>query len=211
MMAVNLAQPPETETESDHHRHDGISDISGESLERAKLELNEDPESRGKAIQDLKDRISSWKPTRTEEKSVVLSNTRTEDRFLLMFLRARKFDLDKALQLYVNYHTFRHKHSEMLADLNFESVEHVLQSGMINVLPTRFEDGSKPICVYPGNWDSGTVPFVDNFRATLLILDKLVEDEKTQVRIDTAFSWGTRIECRKLIAIDRRFIFVYAL
>lgn len=175
MMAENISHP---ESE-DRHEFDGISDISGESLEKAKQELNEDPENRGKVIQELKDRISSWKPSRTEEKSVVLSST--EDRFLLMFLRARKFDLDRALQLYVNYHTFRHKHSEMLSDLNFKSVEHVLQSGMMNVLPTRFEDGSKPICVYPGNWDSSTVPFVDNFRATLLILDKLVEDEETQV------------------------------
>ena len=172
-MAGNGVLPDE------RHQFDSISDISGKSLEKAKLELNEDPETRGEMIQELKDRIGSWKPSRTEEKSVVLSNT--EDRFLLMFLRARKFDVDKALQLYVNYHTFRHKHSELLADLNFESVEHVLQSGMINVLPTRFEDGSKPICVYPANWDSGTVPFVDNFRATLLILDKLVEDEETQV------------------------------
>lgn len=159
---------------------DGISNLQDTSLEKARRELNEDPSCRRNTIQELRDKINSWKPSKFEEKSVILRNT-ADDRFLLMFLRARKFDLDKALQLYVNYHSFRQKHSNMLEDLNLKSVEHVLQSGMITVLDSRFEDSSKAICVYPGKWDSDKVPFVDTFRATLLVLDKLVQDEETQV------------------------------
>jgi retinaldehyde-binding protein 1 len=158
---------------------DGLSNLSGKSLEKAMEELNEDPASRVRSIEELRGRINSWKPSKTEEKSVTLG--KTESKFLLMFLRARKFDVDKALQLYVNYHAFRQKHAGMLEGLNLKSVEHVLHSGLIKVLDSRFCDGSKAICVYPGKWDSTNVPFVDNFRATLLILDKLVEDEETQV------------------------------
>ena len=158
---------------------DGLSNLSGKSLEKAREELNEDPASRMGSIEELRGKIISWKPSKTDEKSVILGNT--ESKFLLMFLRARKFDVDKALQLYVNYHSFRQKHASMLEDLNIKAVEHVLHSGVIKVLSSRFVDGSKAICVYPGKWDSVSVPFVDNFRATLLILDRLVEDEETQV------------------------------
>lgn len=159
--------------------HDGLSSLSGRSLEKAREELNEYPASRVIAIEELRDKIANWKPSKTEEKAIVLGST--ESKFLLMFLRARKFDIDKALQLYVNYHSFRQKHANMLEDLNLKAVEHVLHSGVIRVLCSRFEDGSKAICVYPGKWDSANVPFVDNFRATLLILDRLVEDEETQI------------------------------
>lgn len=179
-MAEQVPSLDNSETEQTD-TSDDISSLSGISLEKAQRELNEDPARRTEVIGELRDRITNWKPSRNEEKSVVLINT--EDRFLLMFLRARKFDIDKAMQLYVNYHTFRHKHSgNMLADLNLKSVEHVLQSEVIKVLDanSRFLDGSRVICVYPGNWDSD-VPFVDNFRATLLVLDKLVQDEETQV------------------------------
>lgn len=158
---------------------DQVSIFSVDLMEKAKLELNEDPSTRSEFVSELRDRIDNWKPSKSEEKSVVLSNT--EDRFLLMFLRARKFDVDKALQLYVNYHVFRHKHSNMLGDLNFKSVEQVLHSEVIRVIDARCLDGSKVLCVCPRNWDSVNVPFVDNFRATFLVLDKLIQDEETQI------------------------------
>lgn len=178
-MAQNVPGTEEAGSEHTPWFDDGISKLSGSSLEKARQELNEDPATRQKAIQELRDKINVWKPSKTDEKLVVLGST--ENKFLLMFLRARKFDIDKALQLYVNYHAFRAKHSSMLQDLDFKAIEHVLHSGVITVLDSRFEDGSKALCVHPAKWDSATVPFVDNFRATLLVLEKLVEDEETQV------------------------------
>ncbi len=175
-----MAEQGDLPDQSDTTNHTNIlSSLSGESLEKARLELNEDPSTRGEAIQELKQKICSWKPSRNEEKSLVLANT--NEKFLLMFLRGGKFDLEKAFQLYVNYHLFRHKHSDMLSDLNFKSLEHVLHTQVIRVLGGRFQDGSKAICITPGNWDCENIPFVDNFRATLLILDKLIQDEETQV------------------------------
>lgn len=153
--------------------------ISGNTLEKARAELGEDPESRPEVIQELRDRVTQWKPLTIEEKSLVLRNV--DDKFLLMFLRARKFDISKALQLYVSYHMFRHKHSQLLKDLTFKSVEHVFESGVIKVLDARATDGSKILCVYPGNWNSSDFPFMENFRATFLVLDKLIQDEETQV------------------------------
>lgn len=152
-----------------------LSTISGNTLEKAKSELGEDPDTRSELIQKLRDSLTQWKPQTIEEKSLVVRNV--DSRFLLMFLRARKFDENKALQLYVGYLKFRHKHSQWLS----KSVEHVYESGVVKVLNSRALDGSKVICIYPGNWDTSSVPFLDNFHATFLVMDKLIQDEETQV------------------------------
>lgn len=179
-MAEQASTSGSTENEQ-NMSGDGISTctLSVDLLEKAKLELNEDPSTRAELIHELRGLIDNWKPSRSEEKSIVLSNK--QDRFLLMFLRARKFDVEKALQLYINYHVFRCKHSNMLADLNFKSIEHVLNSELIKVLDAKGLDGSVVLYVCPRKWDSVNVPFLDNFRATFLVLDRLIENEETQI------------------------------
>ena len=154
------------------------SSISEATMAIAMKELGEDPSKRDEQIAELQKRISEWIP-KAGEKAIQFS--RVDDKFILAFLRARKFDVEKALQLYVNYHQFRHKHASVLSALNAPSVEHILKSGVLCVPDTRFYNGSKAICVYPQKWDYETVPFLDNFRATILLLDKLIEDEETQV------------------------------
>lgn len=153
--------------------------ISGATLTKAMKELGEDPNTREEHIAELRRRIRVWEP-KGGEKDIQFSRLE-DDKFLLAFLRARKFDVDKALQLFVNYHQFRHKHAKVLSTLSVASVEHVLKSGVLSVPDTRFYNGSKVICVYPQKWDYETVPFLDNFRASMLVLDKLIEDEETQV------------------------------
>ena len=155
------------------------SAINGTTLAKAMKELGEDPRQRDKQITELKQRIRGWVPKGGERN---IEFTRVEDdKFLLAFLRARKFDVDKALQLFVNYHQFRQKYASFLSTLNAPSVEHILRSGVLSVPDSRFYNGSKAICVYPQKWDYETVPFLDNFRATILVLDKLIEDEETQI------------------------------
>ena len=155
------------------------SAINGTTLAKAMKELSEDPNQRDKQIAELKQRIRGWIPKEGERN---IEFTRVEDdKFLLAFLRARKFDVDKALQLFVNYHQFRQKYAGFLSTLNAPSVEHILRSGVLSVPDSRFYNGSKAICVYPQKWDYETVPFLDNFRATMLVLDKLIEDEETQI------------------------------
>ena len=73
---------------------DGISGISGETLEKARRELGEDPKTKGAVIQELRDKIEQWEPS-PEEEGLMFS--RKDDKFLLRYLRAKKFDTDRAL------------------------------------------------------------------------------------------------------------------
>jgi len=158
----------------------GISGISGETLERARKELNEEPDKRAEAIQELKERIDQWERNPPPEEAG-LTFARKDESFLLRFLRARKFDLDRALQLYINFYRYRQKYADKLTDYNPRSVEHILKSGAVRVLDKRLRNGAKVICLFPHCWDYENVPFGDNFKTLMLTLDKLIEDEETQV------------------------------
>ena len=169
-----------------------LSAISGETLEKAKRELGEDPETRAELVGKLRTKIQEAKSD-AEYKGVEF--TREDGSFLLRFLRARKFDVDRAVLLYCNYYKFRHKYAHLLGDLHPRAVEHVLRSGLLGVTDLRRKDGSAVIQLCPGRWDSDTIPFGDNFRTMVLLLDKLIEDEENQVHgislvnnlVDTSF------------------------
>ena len=75
--------------------------------------------------------------------------SRKDNCFLLRFLRARKFNVDRALQLYLNYCKYRQKHSELVGDLSLRSVEHVLQRGFFALLDTPSRCGSRTLVVFP--------------------------------------------------------------
>lgn len=63
---------------------------------------------------------------------VVFNNK--DDSFLLRFLRARKFDVDRALQLYINYHSNRRDYPKIFNEFTPQSVKDVLESGLFSVM-----------------------------------------------------------------------------
>ena len=109
-------------------------------------ELFEVPEERLDKVRELRLRILEAEKN-TDFHGVVFS--RKDSRFLLRFLRARKFQVDRALQLYLNYYKYRHKHSHLLGDLSLQSVQHVLQRGFFALLDTPSKCGSRTIVVFP--------------------------------------------------------------
>ena len=76
--------------------------------------------------------------------------TRLDDAFLLRFLRARKFDYDRALQLLLNYHAGRKAWPEVFQDLKPSTVKHVLDLGFLTVLPHPDPNGRYILCLRPG-------------------------------------------------------------
>ena len=76
--------------------------------------------------------------------------TRLDDAFLLRFLRARKFDYDRALELLLNYHAGRKAWPEVFQDLKPSTVKHVLDLGFLSVLPHPDPSGRYILCLQPG-------------------------------------------------------------
>ncbi|GAB1610986.1 alpha-tocopherol transfer protein-like [Argonauta hians] len=145
--------------------------LSPELLHKAESELNEKPQWRARDIQALRDMVLSQKD--------LLS--RTDDAFLLRFLRARKFDYDRALNLLLNFYKMKAENQNLFVNLKPSTIQHVLRAGLVVPLEQRDKDGRKVIVMKPGQWNPDKVPIFDMYKTLFVILTKLIEDEETQV------------------------------
>ncbi|XP_075032921.1 alpha-tocopherol transfer protein-like [Mixophyes fleayi] len=149
-----------------------VCTLSAELVLKAREELQEKPEWRLRDVQALRDMI--WKEYPNLK-------TRVDDSFLLRFLRARKFDYDRALQLLVNYYSCRKGWPEVFTDLRPSAIKPVLDSGFLTVLPHTDTEGRRIVCIRPGRWNPQNYPITENLRVIYLSLEKIIESEETQV------------------------------
>lgn len=118
-----------------------VCSLSEELVAKAREELQEKPEWRLRDVQALRDMVRKEYPT---------LSTALDDAFLLRFLRARKFDYDRALQLLVNYHSCRRSWPEVFSNLRPSALKDVLASGFLTVLPHTDPRGCHVVCIRPG-------------------------------------------------------------
>ncbi len=74
----------------------------------------------------------------------------TDDGFLLRFLRARKFDYDRAYEMLLNYYTIRAEHREYFDNLVPSTVKNVLDAGVSMILPKPDKHGRRIVYFRPG-------------------------------------------------------------
>lgn len=118
-----------------------VCSLTEELVTKAREELQEKPEWRLRDVQALRDMVRKECPT---------LSTSLDDAFLLRFLRARKFDYDRALQLLVNYHSCRRSWPEVFNNLKPSALKDVLASGFLTVLPHTDPRGCHILCIRPG-------------------------------------------------------------
>ncbi|XP_029705120.1 clavesin-2 isoform X2 [Takifugu rubripes] len=131
--------------------------LSPETLEKAKVELKENPDTLHQDIQEVRDMII----TRPD-----IGFLRTDDAFILRFLRARKFNHFEAFRLLAQYFEYRQQNLDMFKNLKATDpgIKQALKDGFPGVL---------------SNLDRYT--FVDILRAILLSLESMIEDPELQV------------------------------
>uniref|UniRef100_A0A8C9KL78 Alpha tocopherol transfer protein like n=1 Tax=Panthera tigris altaica TaxID=74533 RepID=A0A8C9KL78_PANTA len=117
-----------------------VCSLTEELVTKAREELQEKPEWRLRDVQALRDMVRKECPN---------LSTSLDDAFLLRFLRARKFDYDRALQLLVNYHSCRRSWPEVFNNLKPSAVKDVLASGFLTVLPHTDPRGCHILCIRP--------------------------------------------------------------
>ncbi|XP_010590006.1 alpha-tocopherol transfer protein-like isoform X2 [Loxodonta africana] len=149
-----------------------VCSLTEELVTKAKEELQEKPEWRLRDVQALRDMVRKEYPN---------LSTSLDDAFLLRFLRARKFDYDRALQLLVNYHSCRRSWPEVFNNLKPSALKDVLASGFLTVLPHTDPRGCHILCIRPDRWIPSSYPITENIRAIYLTLEKLIQSEETQV------------------------------
>ncbi|XP_023212474.1 alpha-tocopherol transfer protein-like, partial [Centruroides sculpturatus] len=105
-------------------------------------------------------------------------NSRTDDIFLLSFLRSRKYNKQRALELLKNYYSVRRSVAEF-KNHRPSAIEHVLQA---NIMSTVFIDSGRLLGFGRASyWDTTKIPAIDLGKCILLHLDYYLNDHRLQV------------------------------
>lgn len=155
--------------------------------EVAQRELNETPAARTECLIQLRQRLQL-----SEEQNIVEEDDGTkeeavdasipDDRFLLRFLRSKKFNVQRSYAMYGNYRRFFRDHPEIAAGLNPKAVRHVWDEGVLGGLKQRDLRGRSVIVTFPGRWDPASHALEDVLRALVLQLEYMIMSEETQVK-----------------------------
>ncbi|XP_065191044.1 retinaldehyde-binding protein 1-like [Sycon ciliatum] len=152
------------------------SGLCERSIEKVKVELNETPERREEGLAALREKIREY--TVEHEDFTLRKDT---DKFLIAFLRARKYDVERAMSLLLNYHLFRKKHADLIEDADLNSVRPILEHQVVCVFGDRDSEGRRMFMFRPGRIDQGSFKMKDALRTLIYVLDHVIEDEETQV------------------------------
>ena len=148
------------------------SGLSSEAQQKAILELNEEPDARDSKVQLLRDRMV-FRPD--------LPFKRTDEKFLLRFLRARKFDEERAFDLLCGDIEVQQENSKYFRGVNLPDLRHVLQEGVPGVVASTDSNGSRVIIVFPGRWKIELFSFEEIVKALIFTMEELLKEEETQV------------------------------
>nr|XP_061810254.1 clavesin-1-like [Nerophis lumbriciformis] len=151
-----------------------MSQLGADAFEKARLELNENPNTLHRDIQQVRDMIV----TRPD-----IGFLRTDDDFILRFLRARKFDPVETFRLLAQYFQFRQQNLDMFQSFKVDDpgIKRALTDGFPGVLETPDQHGRKILILFASNWDQNRNSFTDILRAILLSLEVLIEKPELQI------------------------------
>ncbi|XP_059059455.1 alpha-tocopherol transfer protein-like [Achroia grisella] len=142
-----------------------IRALCPELAEKARVELNEDPKRLAEDLQHLKDWIAKQPHLRA----------RTDDQWLVIFLRGCKFSLEKAKQKLDLFYTFRNMAPEFFRIKHTNPLfEDIFNKGIMIILPKPIGPDSPIVGIFrPGIYDPTKYDIMDVMAATNII-QKLV-------------------------------------
>lgn len=115
-------------------------ELSDFALKTARKELREDRSARNQCLEQLLNWLN---------KNEDVENIRTDDRFLLRFLRAKKFSVPMTQQIILKYLNLKRVFPQMTTNLDFKnkSVHEIMTNGYLTVSPVRDQHGRRVIIV----------------------------------------------------------------
>ncbi|XP_023212469.1 clavesin-1-like isoform X2 [Centruroides sculpturatus] len=131
---------------------------------------------------------------------------RTDDIFLLSFLRARKCDRERALKLLKNYYAIRKKYTDVFKDLRPSALETYLQMDIM--CSKRLETGQVLGLGRANHWDPTKVKPIDIVKCIILLMDMEVNDHPMQVNGVYALIDAKTVSWRHAIQFTPRVLYL---
>ncbi|XP_017887877.1 alpha-tocopherol transfer protein-like [Ceratina calcarata] len=152
----------------------------------AKEELREDKNTRDQALQQIRNWIKL---------NPRIQNCRLDARFLLRFLRCKKFNVpmaEEAIERYLLLRQVYHPAFNHL-DLTEPTMEELMSLGYLFAAPGRDAKGRRVIIARPGVFDPHKYTNADMCRIHAITYEALMEDEESQVRGFVHFADGAGV------------------
>ncbi|GFS66994.1 clavesin-2 [Nephila pilipes] len=106
---------------------------------------------------------------------------RITDEFLIKFLRARKFNIPKALSLVKKHMGFKKKNQDIFTGMDFEVLSKLIKKKVFGFLPYRCKDGCAVLVVQLDNWNPSQFTIKDICKAVVIFLYHSICDPLTQI------------------------------
>jgi len=106
---------------------------------------------------------------------------RSDDAFLLRFLRGRFFNVENAYKLMCRYYEFRDNNPELHVGVHPFHLKRIGEDDIVSVTPYRDQLGRRIMIYKIGNWRPSKVPINDIFKASLLLFEMGAMEPQTQV------------------------------
>ncbi|CAO1410958.1 unnamed protein product [Diamesa serratosioi] len=155
-----------------------IEDISQDHLydeiKKAKEEMREDESRKSQSLAHFRELIS---------KHPGIKKCRTDDIFLLKFLRTKKYSIDDALMVLENHLMFLHKHQTYFLPniARNERLNELYEKKILFPLSQKDDKGRKGLLLQLKNIDSQTINFTDLYTLGFELGFCMMEDEETQI------------------------------
>ncbi|XP_064482719.1 alpha-tocopherol transfer protein-like isoform X1 [Ornithodoros turicata] len=108
-------------------------------------------------------------------------NPKTEDEFLLRFLRANCLHVKKSVVTVKRYYRMRVTEKDLFTNLLPSEMDQVFASNLVGVLPERDKNGRFIMIIRAGAWNPSKISFVSVFRAILLCFEYMVLSPAAQL------------------------------
>ncbi|XP_044742317.1 alpha-tocopherol transfer protein-like isoform X2 [Chrysoperla carnea] len=141
-------------------------------LEYARITYGETPETRKQAIEEFRDYIFDQEQCNPH---------RTDDAFLLKFLRARKFNIPKAHRLLCRYYSFKENNPHLHRDIRPLDLKFIGDDDVLSVPPYRDQHGHRMMIYRVGNWDPNKYGVEELFKASVITLELGILEPRCQI------------------------------
>ncbi|XP_070497989.1 retinaldehyde-binding protein 1-like [Chironomus tepperi] len=150
-----------------------MSNISEEVLEKAKAEIREDETRKQQSVEQLRDFVT---------KHAFIKACRTDDRYLLPFLRARKYNMDRVCDTFEKALIFVRTHDDWFdfSEEKFNRIMELYDTGFLKVMKHRDSEGRR-VVIANNSLDMEKYNADDVFRLHCLVFLILALEEETQI------------------------------